>query len=213
MAAKTQKYTINATLDIEEVIKSESIKGAVDAFRSVYPDAHIDSVNDELVIGYCEHSGQPIFEGDDYKEDSEGVKILSDYYTEGDLGENDAFGQEDSVSDTPEPPTAEEVTAMMKGFVNQISLLHKRASEYMDEFCPIHAPVKAGQYISMQPHWPAQPIERAEVVSVKCINWPMHWNCILNVIEPAREEVKPLPIYLNTEERNWEILNQTTTEL
>lgn len=50
-----------------------SIIEAVQEFRERHPAAHIDSIDDKSVVGFCESCDRPFFDGDKYNYDDEGV--------------------------------------------------------------------------------------------------------------------------------------------
>jgi len=65
------------------VIKYE-LEGQCRSYKDVPKDARIVSVNSKLVLGYCEICNKPIFEGQDYYADVEGIVVHHKCYDIGD---------------------------------------------------------------------------------------------------------------------------------
>jgi|GEM_PF-5656125 len=67
---------------VEYSTNAEDAKAAVLEHKAIYPDHEIINIfvgdTEYELLGFCEMSGQPIFEGDKFYEDSEGVKLLHD---------------------------------------------------------------------------------------------------------------------------------------
>ena len=57
----------------------ESIVDAIANFRKQHPTFSIEAIDDKVVIAFCEHSGEPIFEGDEYVMDEQDLYYLKKY--------------------------------------------------------------------------------------------------------------------------------------
>lgn len=66
---------IHRTADVS--IMAETREAAYVKFKETFPDYKVDAIDDRLVVGHCENTGKPIFEGDKYSEDSDGVMWLN----------------------------------------------------------------------------------------------------------------------------------------
>lgn len=62
----------------EKNIIASSIEEAINKFKKKYPKYIPDWVDDKSILGYCEYSGKPIFEGDEYYSDSDGIMWLTE---------------------------------------------------------------------------------------------------------------------------------------
>lgn len=57
---------------------TETIEGdfcSVSEFKAIHPHARIAYIDDKEVLAFCEHCGLPVFDGDDYQADTEGVTL------------------------------------------------------------------------------------------------------------------------------------------
>ncbi len=62
-------------------IESDSFNGAIGLFHEKYPEMRAEYIDDDEdnyleIIGYCENTGVPILETDEYEFDSEGIYWL-----------------------------------------------------------------------------------------------------------------------------------------
>lgn len=52
-----------------------TVEEAVAAWRRDYPHFRIESINDEQVVAWCESCECPIFDGDEYGVDGDGIAL------------------------------------------------------------------------------------------------------------------------------------------
>lgn len=45
------------------------------SFRDIFPNRRIIAIDDKVVYGFCESCGNPIFEGEEYGADDDGVAV------------------------------------------------------------------------------------------------------------------------------------------
>ena len=64
------------TETIDEEVKARNRIEAAKMFAFKYPKHNFDHVGDDMIIGWCENSEIPIFEGDEYHEDENGIMWL-----------------------------------------------------------------------------------------------------------------------------------------
>ncbi|RPD50035.1 hypothetical protein DNI29_04355 [Hymenobacter sediminis] len=67
-----EEFEITGQDTLIAVGKFNSKAEAIEQFRKDHPGYSITAINDEIVIGWYEYSGLPVFEGDDYVTDEEG---------------------------------------------------------------------------------------------------------------------------------------------
>ena len=70
------KAELNSGNVLEVDIPTNSKKEAAAQFVLRYPPCHILEIDGREFIGFCENTGHPILEGDNYQEDAEGVMWL-----------------------------------------------------------------------------------------------------------------------------------------
>jgi len=73
-----KKFNISGTKreHVEENFKARNRIEAALMFKFKYPKHSFDHVGDDEIIGWCESTDVPIFEGDKYDIDSEGIMWL-----------------------------------------------------------------------------------------------------------------------------------------
>jgi hypothetical protein len=62
------------SLPLEFVSGTTDLKRAVALFREKFPTAIIEAIDDREVVGTCEGCGLPVFVGDSYLRDEDGVR-------------------------------------------------------------------------------------------------------------------------------------------
>lgn len=64
------------TESVTQEIKAKDRVEAAKHFKNKYPDYVFDYVGGDMILGWCENSGNPIFKGDEYETDENGIMWL-----------------------------------------------------------------------------------------------------------------------------------------